>query len=410
MKKMEYLDTAKWQSQLKLYRDIKRFYVTIDQEPKSKNSISKEELLFFQEQVLTALRKRKKRNFRKGIALFLSFESTSHSAPHIQTLAKNYIDLLWVNKINDSNGKYLLFKDDNQIDVLIVWCHRSKDKWWIHIKAQAIGDFIKDLNLLHRIRHWYFTDYNDEYRYKYRGDDNNNDDDDYPLNDSMRRIERFNENKDHLIKEWGVDEFNNVKDYYVWERQKKGLNNYFSLDVLMDLFREHFTDSLREKKVKEIWRKQFSWFADIEDVLVQMILKESFSLNVWKLPDKNWDSKILEQQIDLSLKQLLEKRPFLKNLRVPLKITLIVTQPSNKYSNKDLDNIMRDYIIPKVIERFNPKIVGSYEVINLKLKKKAYLEPWEMRLFLSESLHWWDNIWIELDKKIDDRENHLDRF
>lgn len=407
MKKLEYLDTAKWQYQSKLYRNVKRFYIAIDQEPKSKKSISKEEIVFFQEQVLKWLKARKKRNFRKGIALFISFETTSHTAPHIQTLAKNYIDLLWANKTTDNSRKYLLFKDDNQIDILIVWHHKSNDKWWIHIKAQAIWDFIKDLNLLHRIRYWYFTDYNDNYSCKYERD---SDDNNYQLRDSMGDIQWLNKNKDYFIKKRWIDEFNRMKDYYVWEYQKKGLNNYFSLDVLMDLFKEHFTDSLREKRVKEIWNKKWLWFYDIEDTLVQMILKESFSLNVWKLPNKDWDSKILEQQIDSGLKQLLEKRPFLKNLRVPLKMTLIVTQPSNKYSNKDLDNIMRDYIIPKVIEKFDLKIIGAYEVINLKPKKKAYLEPWEMRLFLSESSHWWDNVWIELDGKINDRENSLDRY
>jgi hypothetical protein len=60
---------------------------------------------------------------------------------------------------------------------------------------------------------------------------------------------------------------------------------------------------------------------------------------------------------------------------VPLKITLIVTQRGNKYSNKDLDNIMKDYIIPKIVEKFNPKFIGLYEVINLKSKNKKYLQP-----------------------------------
>jgi hypothetical protein len=46
-----------------------------------------------------------------------------------------------------------------------------------------------------------------------------------------------------------------------------------------------------------------------------------------------------------------------------------------------------------------------YEVINLKSKNKKYLQPWEMRLFLSEYTHGFDNIWRDLDSKIDDREN-----
>jgi hypothetical protein len=67
----------------------------------------------------------------------------------------------------------------------------------------------------------------------------------------------------------------------------------------------------------------------------------------------------------LELDKLLGKRPILKNLVLPLRVTVIITQRGILGANKDLDNVMRDYILKAINIKLKPSIISNYTIIDL---------------------------------------------
>src|SRR5690625_1903471 len=85
----------------------------------------------------------------------IDFYSTINNPPHIHTLSKNYLDLLST-PLNKKKIKWknLLFKDDRQVEVLIVNHHIEKrhNKPLIQIRIMRYSNFVKDLELIKQIQ------------------------------------------------------------------------------------------------------------------------------------------------------------------------------------------------------------------------------------------------------------------
>ena len=119
MNRSEYINTRRGQSYefYKRYKD--RLSITINQEPKSKNGILKNEKIEFRDEVLRQLKNQNRRAFRKDIVLQIDFQTTANNPPSVQNLVKNYFDLLHKEMPDIDEKKWLLFKDDNQVKVII---------------------------------------------------------------------------------------------------------------------------------------------------------------------------------------------------------------------------------------------------------------------------------------------------
>ena len=93
-------------------------------EPRSKNSISKEEAEAFQRAVLETLTTFKRRYFRSDVAVEFDFFPTANSPPAIHSLPKNYLDLLESPMESlGSTRKRLVLNDDRQVRYLAVKYH-----------------------------------------------------------------------------------------------------------------------------------------------------------------------------------------------------------------------------------------------------------------------------------------------
>ena len=112
MTRTEYLETIEGQSYERLKRMIKTIYLDIKQEPKGKNS-SNHEKLFFRQEIKRQLKEMNRRPFKGDIILEIDYFTTQNNPPALQTLSKNYLDLLHKSMPDIDSNKGLLFQDDS---------------------------------------------------------------------------------------------------------------------------------------------------------------------------------------------------------------------------------------------------------------------------------------------------------
>lgn len=102
----------------------------------------------FQTAVAEDLTSIKRSTFRGDIALKLDLATASKSPPHAHTIAKNLLDLLGP-RMTGVNWpkKSLLYADDSQIQALSVSCRHGEDHPSIRIEARPFPAMLDDLEL-----------------------------------------------------------------------------------------------------------------------------------------------------------------------------------------------------------------------------------------------------------------------
>ena len=129
-------------------RRRRRVHISIDDiEPQSKK-MSPADRAAFQAAVAEQLTAVKRSTFRGDIALKLDLATASKSPPHAHTIAKNLLDLLGSRMTSvDWPKKSLLYADDSQIQALSVSCRHGEDQPNIRIEARPFAAMLDDLEL-----------------------------------------------------------------------------------------------------------------------------------------------------------------------------------------------------------------------------------------------------------------------
>jgi hypothetical protein len=138
--------SARYQS-----RRGRRLHISIeDIEPQSKK-MSATDRAAFQTAVAEHLTSIKRGTFRGDVALKLDLVTAGKSPPHAHTIAKNFLDLLGDRMTGvDWPKKNLLYADDSQIQALSVSCRHGEDRPNIRIEARPFADMLDDLELAGR--------------------------------------------------------------------------------------------------------------------------------------------------------------------------------------------------------------------------------------------------------------------
>lgn len=129
-------------------RRKRRVHINIDNiEPQSKK-MSVAGRTAFQAEIAKQLTSVKRSTFRGDVALKLDLATASKSPAHAHTIAKNLLDLLG----DRMTGviwpkKSLLYADDSQIQALSVMCRHGEDQPNIRIEARPFSAMLDDLEL-----------------------------------------------------------------------------------------------------------------------------------------------------------------------------------------------------------------------------------------------------------------------
>lgn len=388
MNKLEYLKSIKGQLHSRWKRLAKKRVFYFDFEPKSKKGISEQEKKAFREAVTIELKEQKKKAHTKDIILELGFSVTEKNAPAIHTLAKNYLDLLHKELPSVDSHKNLLFKDDNQVKILIVNFNTQLDKevGSIFIKSQSIGDFIKDLELVDSL------DVEENYDVHYELDTSRDD-----LDDFLKSKDAFD------------SEYNKMEPYYRQRFQENFLKLHnVKTYSLVSLFKSRFA------KYKDLSScPSFKELIEENDRII------TFSTNFSELgnsPQQEGDTKVFKNNVKDKLNKFKERYKILFPLLTPIRVNILFIPPKSNVA--DLDNLAR-YIVPFVNEVFQPpsnflgyfradsksespippNSISGYQIITIP-RKESDDENGQILFIISEG-YFSRDLWWEIEHAID---------
>jgi Holliday junction resolvase RusA-like endonuclease len=343
MNRTEYLNTrfGQWHENFKRQQDIVEF--VINQEPKSKNGIHKNEVAIFREEVINQLKQKKRRAYRGSLVLEIEFHTTKNDPPSVHNLTKNYLDLLHKEMPKIDRRKHILFKDDSQIKLLIAelyYKEKEDEIPLIKLKTYRYSHFAKDLELVRKISTNNFTadDYDDD-NYKEEIEENHID----PFGHDL--FDNFNLEFDSkwYIEKVGYDLPSALNQSKERHNQGKYLssNRVKAIDLAIL--------SLNDKHPKSNSKYNINW----DDLFKNLIFITSDQINLGETPTKIRGKKIVKTHIKDTLKIFKDRHPNLIPLFHPIGITVIFKPAKNNIL--DLDNLAR-YVLPIVNEIFQPPI------------------------------------------------------
>ena len=299
-----------------------------DLEPQS-TKMPDDEKDAFQRQVIDDLAVRKRSAFRGPLALSVRATTTSKTAPHAQTIAKNVLDLLGKRRPGVAGPpNALLYRDDSQVNALVVSCDHGGSTPGISIGAMPFSAVLKDLELAAHAMQALSNDLEHRRRHDTDGD--------------------------------VVGEFRELLKQEAHYRKRVGDRLY---EYLVKMSRPHMQEVLLHRSTLDVaqlcWlhglpRNPFS--APLNDMWDGVLRNHPLRINFGELPITPGSSAGFIAHVDQQVKAFAKRwERFIKPLAVPVGVQVVVrpAPATPKGVLHDLDNIVRDYVLPKVIPTFD---------------------------------------------------------
>lgn len=302
------------------WRRNRRRVITISGiEPGSKSSMPQTAKLEVQRRVHDAMTGAGWRAFRAPVALRLRFDTTAVKPPTAYDLAKNFLDLLGpvIPGLQTGRGG-LLYGDDRQVHALSVMCKHGNEAPSIIIEIRPLRDFLDDLSML-------------AYGYDYEHEDEGQYDD--ALN-FARSLQNKEESWTNLL---GADSYGRQRSFAEESAQEAFLSR-----VGLSPF-----DLARLYRAIEVPGEDFDHF--FSGLPLHVVLGE--------LPHEDGTSKAWKAAVAERLSEFRGRLGWLISpLRMPIAVVVVVkpAPPLRTRGLHDLDNLMKSYVLPRVIDIFAP--------------------------------------------------------
>lgn len=336
MHRSEFLATDRGRRGRQFHRWLHRIRVDIEGvEPRSKKSMPLADRIAIQAQVIETLKRRERLAFRGPVILSLDLRTTDRNPAHIQTIAKNILDLLGQPLTGlRTRRRGLLYFDDSQIQGLVVRCEHGAEAPKIYIEALPISDLHDDLAL-----GVYAADsIQDEYR--------EDGQEDYS---SSLELEDLARDRERILSGLGREAYLALEDMARRETQKRLLAvprlGFRELAYLYRMTGSSEVSSPRQT-LHEIAR---SWESLIKSNPFRILLRE--------LPTQSGSQGAFKQHTANELQRFQNRfKASLDPLRVPVALEVVVKPPVHASTSilHDLDNVVRNYLIPEVVDIFGP--------------------------------------------------------
>jgi hypothetical protein len=325
----DFLET--FEGKLAQYRRRKRRRLLIqleDNEPQSKR-MPEAEKDSFQRKILTALQEAGRADFRGPLALGIELWTTKATAPQAHTIAKNLLDLLGKRRTSVPGSRsQLLYKDDSQVHALAVSCVHGQEHPLISIEARSLRAMLDDLGLAgEALRHIKEGDPSEWHR----------SDEEWEAVTSFRRLV---DNEAHERKRLGDALYEAMFKMERWYAQRALLTrSSLSTAQLAWLF------GVPKSRIDNPWPELWD----------NVVRTAPLRVQVGELPTTPGSSDAFRKRIDAELTAFQRKWGWvITPLIVPVALEVVV-RPSlttPKGVLHDLDNIVRNYLLPKVVPRF----------------------------------------------------------
>ena len=385
-------------------------YLRVNQEPQTK-SISDDDARYFRKVIRKQIRKANRRAFKGDVVMEISFSSTAVAPQPVQTLVKNYLDLL--HKPMPGTDKYekLAFNDDSQIKLLIANHYPGSDEARIFIKLYRFSYFIKDAEYAQNIIRNEFSDKS------------------YSLRDGLVLEERnpfsLEPSLGELIRDFEKHKKDGPRPYTMIPELQEDIirkqifsayikQNNLRLESLFEylkiLFR-HNRDYRDDEQYKHVFRITRDY----------MFIGLDF-IPMGGAPIREGESKIFRKHLQAQLKQFVKEHDYLFPLLSPVGLTIACIPPA--YRAPDADNLARQIVsffdeicrpplshtsLPGVPTYRTGKVrisTSSYQIIYLP-RNEADPENGKIMVLMNTGYMNLNGLWGKVDNLIEKWEDHI---
>ena len=317
----------------KKYEKRKSKYITfsLDCDIRGKKTCKQAERNKIQLDIINKMKLFHYATIRSDIAVEIVSYTGDKRSPGVDKWAKNIIDIMHKTEYlsNPSDAQFLPFVDDKQIRYLYVTYHYIEKKSETFIKIIPFKNFLKDLDLDNSISNNNFDNTEELYECNYSYNSCLSKE----ANEALRKM--YLQNKQEV--------FGNLISI-----SKDIIRNCFNYgNNKNDIFLKKINNSITE--------------------IMNYIIKSPIKLSIPSLLNNTTkdNSKITNYKKDIEklLTEYLKKYAFLQELQCPLIISIIYVPGRNsKVEEKDIDNILLDYIVPVVNQVMHPPItIGNIQ-------------------------------------------------
>jgi len=409
MKRTEFLETIRGHESAHFRRKMKVMYLSIDQEPQTK-TISIEDARHFRNIVSNQMKRANRRAFKADVVMEIGFFSTSEVPLPVQTLVKNYLDLLHKEMPEADKYRQLAFVDDSQIKLLMANHYTDSHKAKIYIKLYRFSYFLKDAEYAQNILRNEFSDKN------------------YNLNDDFQIDERRRLHNEPSLSEL-IRDFNELKSsqpnqhvilplvheniirMQIFDAYVK--QNDFRLERLLEYFQTLFRQN-RPYSEDERFQSLFRITRDYMFIGLDFI-------PMGGAPVRSGESKIFRGHLRTQLKQFVQQHEYLFPLLSPVGLTIICIPPA--YNAPDADNLARQIVssfdeicrpplthtsLPGVSTHRTKKIrfsTPSYQIIYLP-RNDGDPADGKIMVLLNKGYLNGNGLWTKISNLIDKWEDH----
>jgi len=327
-------------------RKAKYIEFSLDCDIRSKKTCKQAERTRIQLEIIKKMKIFQHKTIKSDIAVEIVSYTGDKKSPGVDKWAKNIIDIMHKTEYlsNPSDAQYLPFVDDKQIRYLYVTYHYIEKKSETFIKIIPFKNFLKDLDLENSISNNNLSNTEELYECNYSYNSCLSKE----ANEALRKI--YLQNKQEIFGNLISISKDIIRNCSLYSNSK-------NISVLKNL-----NNSIK--------------------TMMNNIVKSPIKLAIPSLPTNTTDdtSKITnyKKAIEESLTEYLNKYTFLKELQCPLIISIIYVPGRNsKVEEKDIDNILLDYIVPVVNQVMTPPItiggIKEYEDFNGNKKKPVLI-------------------------------------
>jgi hypothetical protein len=348
MNRKEFFESPKGKLHLFRQRKLERFGACVRVvEPQSK-SMKEADKDLLQRLVMKALEEAKQPTYRGPIGLEIDLATTSKTPPHIQTIAKNLLDLLSTRRpsVKGEERKALLYGDDSQIHALSVSCRHGQAHPYISIHSRRFSSVLKDLEVAVEALH-----YEDD---------------------------AWNQPPDEKLDEDSIDSFRDLIKNEQRHRAALGDALYDSFFKMMRWYAQR-----QLLKLSRITTRELAWlyglpknptakqlYSQWNDFFQRHALRVTLS----ELPQTHGASDAFKRAIDSEIAAFKRRYDWIiRPLLVSVALEVIIRPPPSvpKAVLHDLDNVVRSYLLPKFVPAFGTVSDYTWTIDSDELARRA---------------------------------------
>ncbi len=328
-------------------RSLRTVLVSIEGvEPRSKKAMPESDKDEVQRQLLKALQGLRRRAFRGPVALSMLLATTETTPSYSHHIAKNLLDLFSKPRENVATRRtQLLYADDSQVHGLCVICRHGWEETRIDLDARSMGAFLADLDIAR-----------EQMLKEYTEDDFASD-----AVDELRRALRT------APKRWdrfGPEAYDTMLRWTRYHAQEAFLGSVAvkvsDLAYLYGLGKSQFFGDAITREVEAIFSKS------------------PLRIQLGELPQTRGTSRQYRAEIDRGLREFKQRyRWIMDPVIVPIAMEVVVKPPPNsrRQAIHDLDNVVRNYLLPRLFEIIKPLSDHSFTYDVEAVAKDLNLPP-----------------------------------